>query len=99
VGVEALATLKPREREALYLQGLGYSYREIAQYLESSGVDAACHAALTTCRRGGRRLGYRPWAARQGLEAVAGVPAASTICADARLGDANESSASSGTRP
>jgi hypothetical protein len=54
--------------------------------------------ALTTCRRGGRRLGYRPWAARQGLEAVAGVPASSTMCADARLGDANESSALSGTR-
>jgi DNA-directed RNA polymerase specialized sigma24 family protein len=29
--VDAVETLKPREREALYLKGLGYSYHEIAK--------------------------------------------------------------------
>src|SRR4051812_39607783 len=33
--VRAFATLKPREREALYLLGLGYSYREIAKLTQS----------------------------------------------------------------
>jgi RNA polymerase sigma factor (sigma-70 family) len=34
--VDALRTLKPREREALYLHGLGHSYHEIA---DLSGVN------------------------------------------------------------
>jgi DNA-directed RNA polymerase specialized sigma24 family protein len=34
--VRAFATLKPREREALILKGLGYSYQEIAKLTQSS---------------------------------------------------------------
>jgi DNA-directed RNA polymerase specialized sigma24 family protein len=39
--VQALATLKPREREALYLQGLGYSYQEIAKLSRGVRVNVA----------------------------------------------------------
>ena len=34
--VEALKALKPREREALYLHGLGHSYHEIAKLTDST---------------------------------------------------------------
>src|SRR4051794_17721856 len=34
--VDVLKTLKPREREALYLKGLGYSYHEIAHLTNST---------------------------------------------------------------
>jgi len=40
--VEAFKTLKPRERQALYLKGLGYSYHEIALLSGAAG----CHPRL-----------------------------------------------------
>jgi hypothetical protein len=39
--VDAVKTLKPREREALYLKGLGYSYHEIADLSRGSRVNVA----------------------------------------------------------
>jgi RNA polymerase sigma factor (sigma-70 family) len=55
--VEALATLKPREREALYLKGLGYSYREIAKLTNSTytAVDRRIKEGRAALRRGGRK--------------------------------------------
>ncbi len=42
--VTAFATLKPREREALFLKGLGYSYHGSRSYLEPPSVIAAYRA-------------------------------------------------------
>src|SRR3954471_18013582 len=61
--VRALATLKPREREALYLLGLGHSYREIAKLTQSSETAinrprasaAGQHRANATRRRSSAR--------------------------------------------
>jgi DNA-directed RNA polymerase specialized sigma24 family protein len=39
--VDALRTLKPREREALYLHGLGHSYHEIAELSRGVRVNVA----------------------------------------------------------
>jgi hypothetical protein len=39
--VDAVKTLKPREREALYLKGLGYSYHEIAKLSRGVRVNVA----------------------------------------------------------
>ena len=44
--VDAVKTLKPREREALYLKGLGYSYHEIATLSRAPSVVDAVLAHL-----------------------------------------------------
>jgi hypothetical protein len=41
-----LATIKPNDRRALYLQGLGYRYREIAKLSRAAGVVAAMAARI-----------------------------------------------------
>jgi DNA-directed RNA polymerase specialized sigma24 family protein len=59
--LEDLATIKPNDRRALYLQGLGYTYHEIMQITGAtytaviSGPSAStspswCARAATTCR-------------------------------------------------
>jgi RNA polymerase sigma factor (sigma-70 family) len=55
--VQALATLRPREREALYLHGLGYSYQEIAKLTQSSytAVNRRITEGRAALRRGGRK--------------------------------------------
>jgi DNA-directed RNA polymerase specialized sigma24 family protein len=52
----AVATLKPREREALYLKGLGYSYNEIAQLTNSTytAVNRRITEGRRALRHGGR---------------------------------------------
>jgi RNA polymerase sigma factor (sigma-70 family) len=54
--VAALQTLKPREREALVLHGLGHSYQEIAQLMNSSytAVNRRLSEGRAALRRGGR---------------------------------------------
>ena len=51
--IEALRTLKPREREALVLHGLGHSYHEIAELTESSYT--AINRRISEGRRALRR--------------------------------------------
>jgi RNA polymerase sigma factor (sigma-70 family) len=55
--MSAVATLKPREREALYLYGLGYSYHEIGQLTNSSytAVNRRITEGRAALRRGGRQ--------------------------------------------
>src|SRR3954469_9158232 len=59
--VRAFATLKPREREALYLLGLGYSYREVAKLTQSSptAINRRISEGRAALRRGGRKR-HRP---------------------------------------
>jgi DNA-directed RNA polymerase specialized sigma24 family protein len=52
--IGTLATLKPREREALTLQGLGYSYREIARLTDSTYSAVNRRITEGRVRRGGR---------------------------------------------
>ena len=54
--IEAFKTLKPRERQALYLKGLGYSYDEICQLTGFSYT--AVNRYITEGRRALRRGGY-----------------------------------------
>lgn len=54
--MDTLATLKPREREALVLQGLGYSYDEIARLTGSTytSVNRRIAEGRAALRNGGR---------------------------------------------
>jgi DNA-directed RNA polymerase specialized sigma24 family protein len=54
--VAAFLTLKPRERQALYLQALGYRYAEICRLTGSSYT--AVNRFITEGRRALRRGGY-----------------------------------------
>jgi DNA-directed RNA polymerase specialized sigma24 family protein len=54
----AVATLKPREREALYLKGLGYSYKEIQRLTNSSYT--AVNRRITEGRRALHHGGRTP---------------------------------------
>ena len=56
--VRAFATLKPRERQALYLKGLGYTYSEISELIGCSYT--AVNRYITEGRRALRRGGYTP---------------------------------------
>ncbi|MGH2499798.1 MAG: RNA polymerase sigma factor [Candidatus Limnocylindria bacterium] len=58
VDIEAFKTLKPRERQALYLKGLGYSYDEICRLTGFSYT--AVNRYITEGRRALRRGGYTP---------------------------------------
>lgn len=71
--VRAFATLKPREREALYLLGLGYSYREIAKLTQSSqtAINRRISEGRAALRRGGRKR-HRPRPRRTRRERAAG---------------------------
>lgn len=55
--VHTLQTLKPREREALYLHGLGFSYHEIGQLTNSTytAVNRRITEGRAALRRGGRK--------------------------------------------
>jgi RNA polymerase sigma factor (sigma-70 family) len=54
--MNTLATLKPREREAVILQGLGYSYNEIARLTDSTytSVNRRIAEGRAALRNGGR---------------------------------------------
>jgi RNA polymerase sigma factor (sigma-70 family) len=58
VNIQAFATLKPRERQALYLKALGYRYHEICQLTGFSYT--AVNRYITEGRRALRRGGYAP---------------------------------------
>ena len=73
--VDAVKTLKPREREALYLKGLGYSYHEIADLTNSTytAVNRRITKGRAALRHGGRTPRDRqPRQPRPRSEALAG---------------------------